>query len=58
MNEDMAWERVKDLQREIENRRLMGETSRAETLYLAQLLVEGARSFVRVLRARARTAGA
>ncbi len=52
MNEDVAWERLKDIQREMENRRLMAEAGQSELVYLGQLLVERARGLVRALRSR------
>jgi hypothetical protein len=57
-NEEMAWRRMLDLQREMENRRLVGDDNLPDTIYLAQLLVERARSFVRAVRARRRPAQA
>jgi hypothetical protein len=32
MNEDLAWLRVQDMQREVENRRLMSDTSSSRTV--------------------------
>ena len=56
MSEDVAWERIKDIEREIENRRLTAPDADAVALYQAQLLVERARGLVRAIRARARPA--
>jgi hypothetical protein len=57
MNKDVAWERLKDMQREIENRRLIAPDADAMALYQAQLLVERARGLVRaIIRARTRPA--
>lgn len=56
MNEDVAWERLKDMQREIENRRLTAPDDDAVALYQAQLLVERARGLVRAIQARMRPA--
>jgi len=57
MKEDVAWERLKDIQREIENRRLTAPEADAVTLYQAQLLVERARGLVRaIIQARSRPA--
>jgi hypothetical protein len=52
MNEDVAWERLKDMEREIENRRQTAPDADAVALYQAQLLVERARAVVRAIRAR------
>lgn len=52
MNEDVAWERLKDMEREIEKRRRSAPDADAVALYQAQLLVERARALVRVIRAR------
>jgi hypothetical protein len=56
MNEDVAWERVRDMEREIENRRLLAPDADAVALYQAQLRVERARGLVRAIRARKRPA--
>ncbi len=56
LNEDVAWERLKDMQREIESRRLTAPDADAVALYQAQLLVERARGLVRAIRARMRAA--
>jgi len=56
MNEDVAWARLKDLQIEIESRRLTAPDADAVALYQAQLLVERARGLVRAIRARMRPA--
>ena len=55
-NEELAWERLKDIQREIESRRLVAPDADAVALYQAQLLVERARGLVRAIRARTRPA--
>jgi hypothetical protein len=52
MDEDLAWERLKDIQREIETRRRAAPDANAVALYQAQLLVERARGLVRAIRAR------
>jgi len=53
-DEAVAWERLKELQREIENRPLKAPDADADAvaLYQAQLLVERARGLVRAIRAR------
>ena len=51
-DEAVAWERLKELQREIENRPTKAPDADAVALYQAQLLVERARSLVRAIRAR------
>jgi len=56
LDEELAWERLKDIQLEIENRRLTGPDADAVALYQAQLLVERARGLVRAIRARRRPA--
>ncbi len=56
MNEDAAWERLKDMEREIEDRRRTAPGADAVALYQAQLLVERARGLVRAIRARMRPA--
>ncbi len=56
MSEEVAWERLMDMQREIENRRLTAPDADAVALYQAQLLVELARGLVRAIRARMRQA--
>jgi len=53
---DLAWQRLMDIQREIENRRLTAPDADAVALYQAQLLVERARGLVRAIRARRRPA--
>ena len=55
-DEDVAWQRVKDIAREIENRPLTAPDADAVALYQAQLLVERARALVRAIRARMRPA--
>jgi len=52
VNEDVAWERLKEMEREIENRPLKAPDADAVALYQAQLLVERARGLVRAIRAR------
>jgi hypothetical protein len=52
VDEAVAWERLKELQREIENRSLKAPDADAVALYQAQLLVERARGLVRAIRAR------
>jgi len=54
--EDVAWQRLKDIAREIENRTLAAPDADAVALYQAQLLVERARALVRAIRARMRPA--
>jgi hypothetical protein len=54
LDEDLAWQRLMDIQREIENRRLTAPDADAVALYQAQLLVERARGLVRAIRARMR----
>jgi hypothetical protein len=56
LDEDVAWERLVDMQRQIENRRLAAPDADAVALYQAQLLVERARGLVRAIRARMRPA--
>jgi hypothetical protein len=56
MNEDVAWERIKEMEREIECHRLVAPDADAVALYQAQLLVERARGLVRAIRARTRPA--
>jgi hypothetical protein len=56
LNEDVAWERIRDMEREIENRRQVAPDADAVALYEAQLLVERARGLVRAIRARMRPA--
>ena len=56
MDEAMAWERLKELQRDMEDRRRMAPDADAVALYQAQLLVERARGLVRAIRARMRAA--
>ena len=48
--EDLAWQRLVDAQRDVANSRLTAGAEQAQTLYLAQLLVERARALVRALR--------
>ena len=49
-DEDAAWQRLIDAQRELENSRLAAAASPEQTLYRAQMLVERARALVRALR--------
>ena len=51
-DEAVAWERLKELQRDIEDRRRLAPDADAVALYQAQLLVERARGLVRAIRAR------
>jgi hypothetical protein len=51
-SEELAWERLREMQREIENRRATAPDADEVALYQAQLLVERARGFVRAIRAR------
>ena len=56
VDEDVAWERLKDMEREIEERERTAPDADAVALYQAQLLVERARGLVRAIRARMRPA--
>jgi len=56
IDEDVAWERLKDIRREIENHRLTAPDADAVALYQAQMRVERARALVRAIRARMRPA--
>jgi hypothetical protein len=56
MDEEVAWERLKDMRRQIENHRLTAPDADAVALYQAQLRVERARARVRAIRARMRPA--
>ena len=47
---DAAWQRLIEMQREVEDSRLMAGAAPEQTVYLAQLLVERARALVRALR--------
>jgi hypothetical protein len=52
VDELAAWQRLREMEREIENRRATAPDSDAVALYQAQLLVERARALVRAIRAR------
>jgi hypothetical protein len=56
LNEDLAWLRVRDMQREAENRRLMSGASWPRTLCLARLIVRTIAN-VRSREAATQTAG-
>jgi len=56
VDEAVAWERLKELQRDIEDLRRTAPDADAVALYQAQLLVERARGLVRAIRARMRAA--
>jgi len=47
-----VWRRLKEAEREIENRSVTAPDADAVALYQAQLLVERARALVRAIRAR------
>ena len=56
VDELVAWQRLKDIEREIENRRATAPDADAVALYQAQLLVERARALVRAIQSRRRPA--